>query len=110
MPVKVDGLEAKGILTSGNHGQGNGVTIAFSVEVLGFKPGTEPGIVDIRLVMPKAGVQPALNLQMIELQLNNRNSLGKITPNVGYTHMQPGEAAPLALRFYNHTYLLFNVG
>jgi len=80
------------------------------MKVLGFKPGAETRIVDIRLVVPEAGVEPALNLQMIELQLDNRDSLGKIAPNVGYTHMQPREAAPLASRFDHHTYLLFNVG
>ncbi len=110
MPVQLNGLEAEGILASRNHGQGNRVTITSSVKVLGFKPGAEAGIVDIRLVAPEAGVKPALDLKMIELQLYDRDSLGKITPNVGYTHMQPGEAAPLALCFDHHTYLLFNVG
>jgi hypothetical protein len=71
VPVEVDGLKTEGIFTGRDHGQRNGVPITLSVEVLGFEPSAQPGIVDIRLVIPEAGVKPALNLKMIELQLDD---------------------------------------
>jgi hypothetical protein len=79
------------------------------VEILGFQPGAEPGIVNLRLVLPKVRLQPALNLEMIQVQLDDRNVLGKITPDIGSTDVQSRDTTALALCFDHHICLLFNV-
>ncbi|MGA7859811.1 MAG: hypothetical protein WCA11_17875 [Terracidiphilus sp.] len=106
----MDRLKAEGVFTGGNHGQRNRVTVALSVEVLSLKPSAKPGIIDIRLVTPKARVKTALYLKMIQLQFDDRDPLGKVAPDIVDAYMQPSEAATFALCSDHHTYLLFNVG
>src|ERR1035437_5963032 len=76
--------------------------IRFSVGILEFHPGAQPGIVDVRLVLPKIGFQPALNLQIVQLQLDGQNVLGKTTPDVVCTNIQSGYTTALVLRFDHH--------
>jgi hypothetical protein len=64
--------------------------------------------VNFRLSLPEIRLQPALNLQMIELQLNDRNVLGEIAPDVGYANMQSCDAMSFGMSFHYHTYLLSN--
>ena len=45
---------------------------------------------------------------MIELQLNDRNVLGEIAPDVGYANMQSCDAMSFGMSFHYHTYLLSN--
>jgi hypothetical protein len=78
------------------------------VKVFGFQPGAEPGIVNLRLALPKVRLQPTLNLKVIQVQLNNHNMPGKITPDIGSSHMQPSQATAFALCFDHHMCLLFN--
>jgi len=79
------------------------------MEILCLEPGTEPRIVNLRLVLPKVRRQPTLNLEMIQLQLDNRNIPWKITPDIGDTDVQSRKAAALALCFDHHNCLPFNV-
>jgi hypothetical protein len=53
------------------------------VEILRLQPRTEPGIVNLRLVLPKVWLQPTLNLEMIQMQLDDRNVPGEISPDIG---------------------------
>jgi hypothetical protein len=46
---------------------------------------------------------------MIQLQLDYRNVLWEITPDIGGTDVQPREAAAFALCFDHHICLPFNV-
>jgi hypothetical protein len=39
--------------------------------------------VDLRLVLPKVRPQPTLNLEMIQMQLDDRDMPGEITPDIG---------------------------
>lgn len=72
------------------------------METLCLQPCTEPGIANLGLVLPKVRLQPTLNLKMIQLQLDNRNVLWKITPDIGDTDVQSRKAAALALCFDHH--------
>lgn len=74
----------------------------------GFKPGAKPGVEDLRLALPEIGFQVALNLEMIQLQLDAGNALGKIAPDIAYAHMQAGDAKSFALCFHDHSHLIFN--
>jgi hypothetical protein len=71
----------------------------------GLKPGAQPWIVYIGLTVPEVWLQPALNLQMIQLQLDDGNVFGKKAPDIVRTNVQSGNSASLALRFDHHTYL-----
>jgi hypothetical protein len=39
--------------------------------MLGLQPCAEPGIVNLRLVLPKVRRQPTLNLEMVQMQLDD---------------------------------------
>jgi hypothetical protein len=52
-------------------------------------------------------MQSALNLQMIQLKLNFRSVLRKVTPNIRGSNMKASQATTPALRFDDHLRLLF---
>jgi hypothetical protein len=79
------------------------------VEVLGLQPGAKPWIVNLGLVAPEFGIQSTLNLEMIEFQLDDGNISREIAPNIHGTHVESGEPATLALCFYHHMRLLFDM-
>jgi hypothetical protein len=79
------------------------------MHVPGFKPGAQPWVEDLRLALPEIRLQPALNLEMIQLQLDARNVFGEIAADIVHAHMKPCDSASLALCLDDHTYLLFNV-
>lgn len=81
-----------------------------AAKVLGFEPGAQARIVDLRMALPEVRGEPALDLQVVQLQLNNRGSLGEIATNVGGTDMQSDDTAALGLCSDDHIYLLFSVG
>ncbi len=80
-----------------------------SVQMTGFQPRTQPGIVDLRLTAPEIRAEAALDLQMIQLQLDHGDILRKIAPDIVRAYMQSGNSTTLALRFDHHTYLPYNV-
>jgi hypothetical protein len=80
------------------------------MEVLGLQPGTEPGIVNHGLVPPKARLQSALNLEMIQKQLDFRNLPGKIALDIGHAHVQSSHPDAFGLCFDNHRKLLSTTG
>jgi len=104
-----DGLQTEGVLPRWNHHHGDRAPVRTLVHP-GFQPGTEPGVEDLRVALPEFGVQSALDLEMIQLQLDDRNMLGEIPADVPCANVQTGDSACLALRFDHHTYLLLNVG
>ena len=65
---------------------------------------------NLRLVLPKVRLQPTLNLEMIQLQLDDCNVLGEVTPDVGNANVQSSHTTARALCFDHHRYLLFDVG
>ena len=67
MAAVLDRLQAEGVFAGRDHRQRDGAAIASSVEMLGLKPGAEPGIEDIRLALPEVGRKPASNREMIQL-------------------------------------------
>jgi hypothetical protein len=93
MPILRDRLQSEGVLSRWNHGQGDWSAIRSTVQVSRLQPSAQPGIVNLRLVLPKAGRQPALDLQMIQLQLDKTTLFRKIPPDIGCTNVQPGDTA-----------------
>ena len=65
MPVCRHGLQAKRVLTCGDHIQGDGVTIPAAMHVLGLKPCAQARIKDFRLALPEIWRQPALDPEVI---------------------------------------------
>jgi hypothetical protein len=66
----------------------------------------QPGIVDFRLILPEARFQIALNLQVIQLQFDNRYLSGKVPAHVASAHKQSGQPMTFALSFDHHNHLL----
>jgi UDP-N-acetylmuramoylalanine-D-glutamate ligase len=96
-------LQAEGIFSGGNHGHGEGGSVGISAEVFCFKPGAQPGVADLRPAPPEGRRQAALNEQMIEVQLNDGDTLGKITADIVYAYVQTGHRETSALRSDHHT-------
>jgi hypothetical protein len=76
------GLNPKRVLPGWNHRQGDGSSRRLSVGIFEFQPGAQPRIADSRLVLPKIRLQPTLNLQIAQFQLDDQDVLGKIALNV----------------------------
>ena len=107
--VHCDWLQLEGVIARRNHRHREWGQIRPVVEVFGLKPGAKPGIANLRLVLPKARPQPTLDLEMIQLQLYDRNLSWKVTPDIGDADVQSGQTAALALCFDHHNCLPFNV-
>jgi hypothetical protein len=105
-----DRLETKGIMTSGDHREWHRRAIWFGMHVFGLKPRAQPGIEDFRLALPEVGIQSALDIDMIELQLDGGGVFLKVAPHVGFANVKPGNSAAFGVSFDNHRHLLFNVG
>lgn len=60
------------------------------------------------MALPKVGCEIALNMQMVQVQLDDRNTFRKIAPDVIDSNVQSGNSAALALRCNHHRYLPFN--
>ena len=110
LPVEAGRLQPVGVFPFRNHNQRNGCSIQLGMHMPGFKPDAEPGVEDLRLALPETGLQAALNLEMIQLQLDAGNVFGKIAPYIASAHMQAGDAESFASCLDNHTYLPFNAG
>jgi hypothetical protein len=84
MIMRVDGyrLQAERVLSGGNHGQCNRVSIPAGVHVFGFEPSTQARIVDLRLALPEIWRQPTLDPEMIQLQFDRGDILGEISPYI----------------------------
>jgi len=76
----------------------------------GFKPGTEPGVEDLRLASPEIRLQAALNLEMVQLQFDAGDVFWEIAPDIACSHMQSSDAESPALCFDDHTCLPFYAG
>jgi hypothetical protein len=87
-----NGLEAKGVLSSGDHREWYRRAIGFGMHVFGLKPGAEPGIKDLGFALPEVRFQSALNVEMVELQFDCGNVFTKIAADIGFTNVQPGDA------------------
>ena len=104
------GLEAEGVVALGNHGQGDGGSIAGDVHLFGFKPRAEAWVVDFWLTVPEIGFEAALNLEMVEKQLDDGNALWEIAPDIVHAHVEGGDSMSFALSFDYHIGLPFYGG
>jgi len=108
--VHCEGQEPIRVVACGDHRQRDGGSIRSSMQVLGFEPGAEPRIVNLRLALPEIGREAALNLQMTKLQLDDWNTVGKIAPDVISADMETRNSDSLALCLDHHRYLLSLAG
>jgi hypothetical protein len=105
MPVHAERLQPERVLSLWNHGQRNEWPVWFCVQMAGFQPRAQPGIEDVRRVLPEIRPQSALNLEMPQLQLDAGNVFGKITPDIVHAHMKPNNSVSIALRPDHHASL-----
>jgi len=109
LSVQADRLQPEGVLSFWNHRHRDGTPVGLCMHVPGFEPSTQPGIEDLWLALPECRLQSALDLKMIQHQLDARDALWEIAPDVVHAHMKSSDSASLALRLDHHTYLPFNV-
>jgi hypothetical protein len=76
--------------------------IAVAVALLRFQPEAQSWIVNLRLVIPEIWSQPALDEQMVKLELNLRGAPGKIAAHVAGANIEAGDPMTYALRCDNH--------
>jgi len=110
LPVQSDRLQPEGVIPFRNHHERDGSSIRFCMQMPGFQPCAQPRIEDLRLTLPEIRFQATLNLEMVQLQFDARNLLGKIAPDIVDAHMKSGDAATLALCLDHHRYLPINAG
>jgi len=103
-------LQPEGVFAGRNHRQLDWASIPPGVHVLRLQPRAEPRVVDLRIVSPETRFQAALNLQMIQLQFDCRNVLGKIAADIRSANMKRSRTTAFGMCFDDHTYLLFNSG
>jgi len=96
------GAEAERVIPRRDKGQRNDRLFGLRSQVFRFQPRAQPRVVDLGFAIPEIRLQTALDMQVIELKLNNRNVLGKIAANVRRAHMKSSEAPTLTVCFYNH--------
>ena len=102
-------LQLKGVIAGRDHGQRNSA-VGPAVEIFGFEPGAEPGIVDFGLALPEIGLQTALDAEMPELQFNVLGAFRKIAADVIGSDVQSGEAVAFAMSFNQHEEPAFGIG
>jgi hypothetical protein len=78
--------------------------------MFGLKPCAESAVIDFGLTLPEIGREIALNLKVIQLQLNELSIAGEVTMNVACSDMQSSDAMPFALCGDYHGCLLCEVG
>ena len=61
---------------------------------------------NLRPVLPEVWLQPALNLKMIEMQLDDRNVAWEITADIGNANVQSNQPVALGMCFDYHRNLL----
>jgi len=105
-----DQLQAKRVLSGGNHGQRDRPAIENGEQVFGFQPGAQAGIVNISVAVPEIGRKRALDLQVIEVQFDLRNVLWKMALDVARADMKTGHAPGLPLCFHYHNHPFEQVG
>lgn len=76
------GLEAKGVFAGRNHRQRYWRTTAAAVHVLGFKPGAQTRVINLRLTLPEVGGQSTLDPKVIQLKFNCRDIFGEIATDI----------------------------
>jgi len=107
--VERDWPDSEGVLSRRNHGQRDGSAVCAGVVVLGLQPCTETRVVNLGLVLPKVRPQPTLYLEMIQMQLDNRDIPREIPPDIRCADVQSRHSTAAALCFHYHICLLFNV-
>ena len=105
-----DAAQTEGVVSGRDHCQGHSGLRWLGSQVLCFQPRAQPGIVDLGLAVPEIGSQSALNIEVIELQLYDRDVFGKIATNVRRAHEESGKTPAFAVCFYNHIHLLIRLG
>jgi len=85
--------QAKGASAFRCHRQLHLLVFTCPTNNLEVEPLAKSRIMNLRPSLPELRRQAALNLQMVQLQLNHANSLGKITAHIPRADLQPGDFA-----------------
>lgn len=80
------------------------------MQVFGFQPGAQTGVMNICVAFPEIGRQCALDLQVIEVQLDLGNVSREVALHVASAHMKAGHASGLPLCFHYHSHPFEQVG
>ncbi len=81
------------------------------MEMFGLQPCAKAGIENLWLTLPEVGIKSALNLEVIELQLDCGDGLREIAPDIAFAYVESGDTTAFGVCFHNHWgYLLFNFG
>ena len=101
--LPLHGLEQEGVFARWNQGKSDGTAVASAVHVTCFQPRAQPRIEDVGMSVPELGRQAASNTQVVQLQINEWGSFGKIAPDVVDSNMQARNAATFTLRSNHHS-------
>lgn len=94
--------QAERVLSRRNHRQRNGGPTRLPMEYLEIQPLAQPRIVDLCLALPELRCQIALNIKMIQLQLDDIDVFREVAPHILCTYLQAGHFTSLALRLNQH--------
>src|SRR5208282_4567210 len=100
--IRADRLQAEAVFAGGNERQRNGRFTGTAVEVLRLEPRAQTAIANLRLALPEIGLEPQLNEQVVEVQLNDVGFSGKIAAHIACAYLDSGKLAAFALGFDNH--------
>ncbi len=103
--VRADGLQAEAVFAGWNQRQRDGRVARAPVKVLRHQPRAQAWIANLRLALPEIGLEAKLNEQMIEVQLDDIRTAGKIAAHISRAHVDAGQLAAFAMRFDDHRIL-----
>lgn len=72
------------------------------MEILRFKPGAEPGVVNFGLALPEVGLETALNTEVPELQFYVLRALREVAADILISDIQARQAVTSTLCFDYH--------
>jgi len=99
---EADGLKAEGVFAGRDHGERDGDAFGLGVHVFGLEPGAEAWVADLGMTIPEAGVEAALDLEVVELELNDGDVFGKVAADIVDADMEACDFMAFALRFNDH--------
>lgn len=94
-------LQFEGVISGRNQSQRNRA-VSGAVEILRFKPRTEPGIVDFWLTLPEVRFETTLDSKMAELEFDVMSVFWKIATNIRGANVQSSDAVTFALGSNDH--------
>ena len=70
-----------------------------------FQPYAQAGIVDLGAAVPEIGIKGALDLKIVEPQLDGGCSPREVAPRIRFADMEAGIGKSVAIGFHQHDHL-----